>query len=227
MTAGLKRKQTGKEGLQYGVKSDGTKYSIRDDRSRYFFPNEWTSFYNALEKNNQFIYEGLLQTGARINEWLHLKPTDIDFDRFTITLRITKKKHALKERIGKKRTFIISQQFSKKMKKYILENEIKNDEYIFHTYQSKTKPLSKATVFMTMKSALQRAHIKDYYNFSLHNIRKTTGNWLKALGVPAEEICLRLGHDYNTYLKHYGSATIFDRTDRVEMIKILGNMYSF
>ena len=76
-----------------------------------------------------------------------------------------------------------------------------------------------------MKRALVRAGIKDYYNFSLHNIRKTTGNWLKALGVSAEEICLRLGHDFNTYLKHYGSATLFDRVDRIEMIKILGRIY--
>lgn len=222
----LQRNKTEQEGLQYGIKSDGNKYSIRDDRSRYFFPNEWVSFVKELRPKTRFIYESLLQTGARINELLHLKPADVDYDRFTITLRVTKKKHALKELVGKKRTFIISPQYAKKLRKYIQENDIGESNYIFHS-QDINKPLSKATVFMTMKAALKRAGIEDYYNFSLHNIRKTTGNWLKALGVPAEEICLRLGHDFNTYLKHYGSATIFDRTDRVEMIKILGNMYGF
>lgn len=223
----LERQKTESEGLQIGIKSDGTKYSIRDDRSRYFFPNEWISFYNALRPSNRFIYETLLQTGARITEILHLKPADIDFDRLTLTLRVTKRKAALKEKMGKRRTFVISPQFAKKIKRYIQEEKILGNEYVFHTAMNKTKPLSQETVLITMKNALKRTGIKDWYNFSLHNIRKTTGNWLKALGVPAEEICLRLGHDYNTYLKHYGSATIFDRTDRVEMIHIIGNMYGF
>ena len=222
----LERKQTGLEGLQFGIKKDGKKYAIRDDRSRYFFPSEWMAFYSSLRKNNQMIYESLLQTGARINELIHLKPSDIDFDRFTITLRVTKKKHAFNEKIGKKRTFVVSPQFAKKMKKYIQDNKIEPDKYIFHGKKTE-KPITAAGVQTLMRDALIRAKIKDYYNFSLHNIRKTTGNWLKALGVNSDEICLRLGHDHNTYLKHYGSATIFDRTDRIEMIKILGNMYGF
>ena len=69
--------------------------------------------------------------------------------------------------------------------------------------------------------------VKDDWNFALHNIRKTHGNWLKALEVPAEEICTRLGHDYNTYLKHYGSPNIFNRADKLLMIKILGDVYGF
>jgi hypothetical protein len=73
---------------------------------------------------------------------------------------------------------------------------------------------------------LIESKIKDPYNFSLHNIRKTHGNWLKALGVPAEEICLRLGHDMNTYLKHYGSASLFSNMDIVQINKILEGLYT-
>ena len=69
--------------------------------------------------------------------------------------------------------------------------------------------------------------VKDDWNFGLHNIRKTHGNWLKALDISAEEICTRLGHDFNTYLKHYGSPNIFDRKDKMLMIKILGDVYGF
>ena len=210
---------TSKEGLKIGVTKEGKNYSVRDDRSRYFFPEEWNNFIKAIKPDKQIIYETLLQTGARIDELLHLKPSDVDFERFTLSLRVTKKRSKLGERIGKKRTFIISMQFAKKLKKHISKQHIGTDDLIF--------PVGQKAVYLMMKRALVRAGIKDYWNFSLHNIRKTTGNWLKALGVSAEEICLRLGHDFNTYLKHYGSATLFDRVDRIEMIKIMGNMYDF
>jgi len=41
--------------------------------------------------------------------------------------------------------------------------------------------------------------------FSLHNIRKTTGMWLKTVqrrgyDLDVSEICMRLGHDHNTFL---------------------------
>ena len=212
-------KESGIDGLKYGITSEGKKYSVRDDRSRYFFPNEWEIFLKQIRPRNQFIFEALLQTGARIAELLQIKPADFDSSRNTLTLRVTKTKGKLKERMGKKRTFIVSKQFSFKLKKYITSNKIKNNELVFKVGQK--------SVYVLMRRALVRAGIKDYWNFSLHNIRKTNGNWLKALGVPAEEICLRLGHDFNTYLKHYGSSTIFDRDDRMQMVKILGNMYGF
>lgn len=210
---------TEKEGLKIGITSDGKKYSVRDDRSRYFYPDEWNKFLKEIKPEKHILFETLLQTGGRIAEILNIKPSDVDFERKTITLRVTKKRAAKGERVGKKRTFIVSEQYTKKLKKHIKTNEIQNNELLF--------PVGQKAVYLMMRRGLERAGIEDYYNFSLHNIRKTTGNWLKALGVTAEEICLRLGHDFNTYLKHYGSATIFDRTDRIEMIKILGNMYDF
>lgn len=216
---------TNKEGLKIGYQKSGKKYSVRDDRSRYFYPEEWNKFINEIRPQSQFIYETLLQTGGRIAEILHLKPSDVDFERNTMTLRVTKKRAKLGERMGKKRTFIISQTYSKHLKKYIKENNVALDQYLFTNNEG--KQLGQKTVYLMMRRGLVKAGVEDYWNFSLHNIRKTTGNWLKALGVPAEEICLRLGHDFNTYLKHYGSATIFDRQDRIQMIKILGQMYNY
>ena len=61
--------------------------------------------------------------------------------------------------------------------------------------------------------------------FSTHNIRKTHGNWLKAMGLDALEICQRLGHDFNTFLKSYGSPDIFSSEDKIQMRKILGDLY--
>ena len=75
-----------------------------------------------------------------------------------------------------------------------------------------------------MKKALIKAGIKDFYMFSLHNVRKTHGNWLNAHKFTIVDICKRLGHDANTFLKSYASADIFRDEDRVEIKKILGDL---
>jgi hypothetical protein len=81
-----------------------------------------------------------------------------------------------------------------------------------------------------MKKALKQIH-PEWYMFSAHNIRKTHGNWLKIMGdlrimeVSATEICLRLGHDYNTFLKDYGSSGVMDNKDIMLIREILGDLY--
>jgi len=213
----MKLEQTDKEGLKKGIRSNEISYSVRDDRSRFFYPNEWISFINQVRNKNKLIYETLLQTGARISEALALKPLDFDWDRNNVTLRVTKLKARKNERVGKARTLNVSSQFMRKVRKYISDNYVNDSELLFNVH--------KVSVYLTMRNNLKKAGIKDWWNFGLHNIRKTTGNWLKALGVPAEEICLRLGHDYNTYLKHYGSPNLFDRKDKIQIVKILGDVY--
>ena len=60
--------------------------------------------------------------------------------------------------------------------------------------------------------------------FSLHNVRKTHGNWLNAHEVTIVNICKRLGHDYNTFVKSYGSPDIFSFKDMQDMRIILGDV---
>ena len=214
----LDLKLTEKEGLKVGIKSDGTKYSVRDDRSRFFFPNEWISFLENIKPEKRILFETLIITGARIEEALNLKPKDFDWTRNNLTLRVTKIKARKGEKIGKARTLPVSSQYTRKVRGYIYKNKIKDNDYLF--------PVTKQSVWQMMRRKLKGV-VKDDWNFGLHNIRKTHGNWLKALEIPAEEICTRLGHDFNTYLKHYGSPNIFDRKDKMLMIKILGDVYGF
>jgi len=204
------------EGLRIGTKKNGVKYSVRTDRSRYFFPEEWEKFYESLRAESKPIFDFLINTGARIEEALNVKPEHFEQERKTLTLWVTKTKASKGESYGRKRTFVLSSQFIRRMNSYIKENKIQTGRYLF--------PVTKQAVSQMMKRKL-KSNFKDWYMFSLHNIRKTHGNWLKALEIPAEEICLRLGHDFNTYLRHYGSATIFDRKDKIGMIKILGDVY--
>ena len=207
------------EGLRMGIKSNGKKYLVRDDRSRYFFPEEWIRFIDAIKQEKQPIYDVLINTGARIEEGLNIKPKDFDWERNNLTLRVTKIKAAKGERVGKPRTFQISSQFARRMRKYINEKKLGDENYLF--------PITKQAVYQLMRRNLQKIGIKDWQQFSLHNIRKTHGNYLKALGIDSGEICYRLGHDLNTFIKHYGSANVFDRKDKMLMVKILGDVYGF
>jgi len=207
------------DGLRTGTKSNGIKYSVRTDRSSYFFPDRWEMLFNNIKPDKQGIFDVLINTGARIDEALNIRPEDFDWERNHLTLKVTKTKVAKGESMGKRRSFVISSQFARRIRKYISENNIQAGQILF--------PITKQAVSQMFKRALKKAEFKDWYMFSLHNIRKTHGNWLKALEVPSDEICLRLGHDHNTYLRHYGSASLFDRKDKMMMIKILGDVYGF
>ncbi len=225
-----------KEGLKIGIKSDGKTYSVRDYRNRYFFPDEWKQFLKQIKEDKIFIFEVLINTGARIEESLCIKVNNIRWDRNYLTLYVTKIKATKGETKPTPRDIVLSSEFMRKLKKYISENKLKETDYLFlnnkKTYPTradlkKETTIKKVSVSQMMKRALEKSGIKDYWNFSLHNIRKTHGMYLKALDVKFEEICKRLGHDANTYLKHYGSSDIFNRQDKQEMIKILGDVYGF
>ena len=213
-----------REGLFIGTKSDGKSYSVRKDRHRYFFPEEWLRFQNQLKENRKILFETLLQTGGRIDEVLHLKPKDFIWDNNSVTLRVTKskaKKGESKILGGSSRSFSVSSSFIRKMRRHIRENKITDDALIFS--------ITKQAVSQMFKRALRKANLNEW-EFSLHNIRKTSGMWLKTVqrrGVDLDvsEICMRLGHDHNTFLKHYGSPSVFTDQQRDKIIEILGDMY--
>jgi len=223
----LKLQQTSNEGLRQGIKKDGKTYLVRDHRTRFFFPNEWNLFYKSLKVNQESIFDFLIQTGCRIDEGTHIRPSDFDFDRDTVRLWKTKTRAKLGERSGRPRTISISPIFVKRVMKYIKERGLdkQSEKYLFSVDNKYNKPITKQAVYQLMKRKLKKVGIKDWYNFSLHNIRKTHGNWIRALGVPADEVCLRLGHDMNTYLKHYGSSSVFSNLDILQINKILEGLY--
>jgi len=214
-----------KESVKIGVKRDGREYSVRDNRDRYFFPNEWIAFYGALKPQQQMTFNFLINTGARVNEAINVKVGDIDIPNKRLILRVTKVKAAKREKTPRPRMISISSGFARELNKYIKDNKLKDTDLI--------GLLSAPAGHIAMKGskdrpggALLRAGIKDWYMFSIHNIRKTHGNWLKAMGIDGAEICTRLGHDYNTFLKSYASADVFTLKDKQDIRMILGDLYS-
>ncbi len=189
---------------------------IIKDINRVFFPDEWKKFARSIHKNKNFLlYELYLNTGGRFNEGIHTRPIDFDFDRNNLRFWKTKTKARKGEKVGRPRTISLSSSFSKRMKRFCADK--KPDEYLFQ--------ISQAGFNQLMKAKLKKLGIEDWTNFSSHNIRKTHGMYLKALGIDIAEICTRLGHDYNTYIKHYGSADVFSEKDMRGIRDLLGDLY--
>ena len=109
----------GKDGLFQGVKTNGVVYTVRADRNRYFRPWEWKKFMESVKENRRIMFDTLLQTGARIDEALHLKPKDFLWDERSVVLRVTKtktKKGESKVLGGKRRRFGVSSQYIRKIR---------------------------------------------------------------------------------------------------------------
>lgn len=223
-------------------KKDGTNYTIRKDRRRYFFPDEWRKFMKTIKnKKHRFFFITLLMTGARIMEVLNIRYKDINTERGTIRLEVTKQRKARKDynySSGQSREFFVSSEFLREYKSYCRTKKIKLTDYIFlnnkklpkdydnlNNKEKKKYYFSRITYYSTLlKQKLKEAGIKDYYNFSPHNIRKTYGNWMRTFDIQNSELCYRMGHDIKTYMSHYGSALIFTPEERREILKIMGDV---
>ena len=222
-------------------KSNGVKYSIRKDRRRYFFPSEWILFINSIKnKKHKFFFITSLHTGGRIMEVLNLKFKDIDEKRQSLTFNTIKQRTARKNysSSGNKRSFFVASNFFKEYKSYVRGIKINPEEYIFLNNKKLPKNyenllnkekqkyyISRIVCYSQMlKNKLKRIGVKDYYNFSPHNIRKTYGMWMRIFNKEMSELCYRMGHDLDTFMNHYGSSLIFTEEERRKIQKIMGDV---
>jgi integrase len=237
----LKLEHTDKEGLLMGKKDNNSKYSVRTDRRRYFFPDEWNLFIKQFtNKEHKFFFLTCLNTGGRIMEVLNLRYRDIDEDRGTVNFSIVKQRKAKKNfyATGKNRGFFLGSEFLKEYKSFIRNRTINKEDYIFLDNKKlpanyneldnkdrmkyyKSKVVSYSNI---LKRKLKLAGIKDYYNFSPHNIRKTYGMWMRTYNIDMGELCYRMGHDMDTFIAHYGSSLIFTEEERRKIRNIMGDV---
>jgi len=222
----LELKPSSKEGVSIGITSKGKKYSVRNDRRRYFFPDEWNNFINTIKnKEHKFFFITLLHTGGRIMEVLNLRHEDIDLEREVIIFKIVKQRKAKRNfhATGKNRNFFVASNFLKEYKSFIRNKNINPKDFIFldnsklpedydnlNNQERKKYYFSKFISYsQLLKRKLKKAGIKDWYNFSPHNLRKTYGMWMRTFNLEMSELCYRMGHDMDTYIAHYGSSLIF------------------
>jgi len=195
--------------------SSGKTYTVRNNRDRFFFPKEWGKFFDSLKPSQKKTFDCLISTGARINEIRNVKMEDIDFVNKRMILRVTKVKAKKGEKNSRPRTIPISTQFVRRLRAYLKDKN--NEDFI--------GLLSTPASNIGMKKALQKAGIKDWYMFSVHNVRKTLENWLMALGVDGVSISRHFGHDIHTALQHYASPDIFSHKEKQEMREVIGDLY--
>jgi integrase len=195
--------------------SNGKYYPVRLDRRRFFFPDEWKTFLKAIKEKEKPLFDFIFNTGARFDEAIHTRPMDFDFERGNVRLWKTKTKAKKGEKQGKPRTVSLSTEYVRRIKR--ISEKLNQEDYIFKK--------SIQAFNQMLKRKIKEVGIKDPHNFSSHNIRKTHGMYLKALGIDIGEICTRLGHDYNTFIGHYGSADVFSEKDMRAIKELLGDLY--
>lgn len=212
--------------LHQVLKSNGRKYSVRDDRQRYFFPDEWLIFYDALDKKEniyskqEITFNTLLHTGARIMEVQNIKVQDIDLERGNIVLRVTKKivNRPGIDKFGTMhiRVVTVSSKFIKFLRKVIKDYDLKDQDYLpIITTQGANQ---------AMKRTLKKIGLPDWQMLSLHNVRKTNENWLLAMGVAWNKVIKQLGHSANVSLRHYLSSDIFSFEEKRQIREIMGDI---
>jgi len=183
---------------------------------RFFFPDEWMSFYDYLLPSQKPTFNFLINTGARINEIRHILVGDVDFDRQSIIIKYTKSRNPDKTR--KMRVISISQQFAKSLKKIIRDLKLKAED--------KFPLMSTPGGNIAMKKTLKEIGIKDWKDFSIHNIRKTTEVWLLSLNIDSLKVAKHMGHTIAIAEKFYVSPDTFNYEDKKMMRDIIGDLYS-
>jgi integrase len=175
-------------------------------------------------------------------EALHLKPEDFDWEkRNTVTIKVQKRRKAKKEfSISRQpdRVFNVTEKYLKEVKRYVTKTRKFPHEYLFlendelpENYESldnkeKKKYYQKYQVayHQMLKRKLRKAGIEDWRMFSLHNLRKTYGNWMRIFEIRLEDLIWRMGHDQKTFMTNYGSALVFTPDERREIMRILGEV---
>lgn len=205
------------ENIKSLMRKNGRPYSIRTHRDRFFYPDEWGKFFDYLKPRQKFTFRFLVNTGARINEARNIRVEDLDIERKRIILRITKVKSKKGEKHPRPRLIPISSQFAKYLKAYIKKHELTNPDYL--------NILSTPAANIAMKKALREAGIKDWYMFSVHNVRKTLETWLMAVNVDGLKIVAHIGHSMAVAAKNYISADVFSWEEKKQIRMIIGDLY--
>jgi integrase len=206
---------TNLEGTSEITRSNGKTYTIRQNRFRYFFPDEWMAFYDALKPKQKITFNFLINTGARINEVRNISVGDVDFDRNSIIIKWTKARNTDGSR--KMRVISVSSKFIKWVRALIKEKNLQQGD--------KFPILSTPAANICMKKTLQSIKIPDWKMFSVHNVRKTLETWLISLDVDSLKVAKHFGHSIAVASKFYVSSDTFNYEDKQTIRDVIGGLY--
>jgi len=195
------------------------KYHIKENKNKFFFPDEWIKVMDLAKVKQAESFTHLINTGARYNEARHIKVSDVDFERNNIVLRITKVKAKKGEKKPTPRFIPVSSQYTKFLKKQIRKYKLDQDDVF--------PMLKNPAANIALKKLTKELKMKDYMDYSIHNIRKTFECWLIALGNDGFKVAKHLGHTAQVAMNNYISSDIFTWNDKDKIRQLLGDLYSY
>ena len=178
------------------------------NKKRFFYPDEFEKLLDYTNRNQLFTAKVMINTGARINECRYIKKNNLNSERKSIVLEQTKVRSKLGERIPQPRTIAVSSQFFRYL----------NDNINTH------RILSTNAFNIGLREACIKSNIDKPEQFSSHNLRKTFGTWMLALGVDGFKLAQHLGHTPNELARDYATNDVFSHKDKQIMRSILGNL---
>jgi integrase len=114
------------------------------------------------------------------------------------------------------RVIKVSENFINELKNKIKEKKLKeSDNFNFPT---------KAHLNRVLKNTLNKLKIKDFLDFSPHNLRKTHENYLIALGSNPLSMRLQMGHSIDVAIASYISNNLFNSEDKTLIKVIMGGL---
>ncbi len=193
-------------------------YRLKINTKVFLKPKLWNRFYKSLKEKQQPYFKIAIGTGGRINEIRGVQVQHIKLDESppTITFYDVKVKAKKKETRPTPREIKISNELAQWLRRWIRKFQLKKED----TFNIPSTP----AINKVIKTKLKKLGVENYKDFSSHNVRKTHGNWLLALGEDGMKVAGRLGHDANTLLKHYVSPDIFSEEDKILMKHIMGDL---
>lgn len=195
------------------------KYRTKESSKSFLYPQEWMKIMDIAKEKQKESLTILINTGARVNEARHIKVEDVDFERNSVVLRITKVRARKGEIKPNPRHIPISSQFSKYLRKIAKKYDLKADSYF--------SMLTPAAIDYGLKHHTKEIGRKDWQDFSCHNIRKTFECWLIAIGIDGFKVAKHLGHTAQVAMNDYISPDIFTYQDKQIIREILGDLYGY
>jgi len=194
-------------------------------KRRFMYPEEIILFFEELKKDNNknlMNFEVMYEIGARYNEIRHIHVKDIFPQIPMINLTTTKGRGKAKKgekKVGKARQVKISDELNIKLKKYIKQNKLGQDDYLFKSTNS--------TLNRTMERYFTKIGHPLPKIFSCHNWRKSHISHRMAIGESLDMIVIDVGNDSDTSKKHYVSPDLLTYEQKMMIIQLLHKKVNF
>lgn len=183
-------------------------YVGKENPTRFFNPDEWELFIYSTNDKWRFYFWFLLLTGVRFKEARYIKVKDIEFVNRQLLIKRPKG-----ESQGKVMRYVQLSSFAVKfIKARITELGLKDDDtFNLPTIQG---------LIQYMRKQLEKIGIKDFRDFSIHNIRKTHENYHISLNVNDNKLMRHMGHTMKTANDHYISGSYIKDKKQLDKIRI-------